>query len=355
MLERDRFDVASRVRAMCVNPCPSAYPLLCRPLFQPKIWGGRKLESLLGKALPAGQAIGESWEVADIPEGASSVDNGEMAGRTLTHVLGQWGEALVGTQRFEGRFPYLIKFLHAEQDLSVQVHPSQQDCERFFPDERGKDESWIIVHADPGGRVLHGFRPGVTGAVFDTHLADGRAAECLRTVPVKPGDVIQIAPGTVHAIGRGVVLLEIQQASDSTFRIDDYGRLGDDGRPRTLHLDEARRVVRFDHTDALATPRMTSSAWGRHERLIDVPAYRIERVSAGAAVEAVLDGPRVRILVLLSGTLQLGWPNGSLPVRAGQTVVIPAAMPRVTLDPGGAEASFVLTGSGGHPLAEFRA
>ena len=326
------------------------YPLLCRPVLKSKIWGGRRLETLLGMKLPSGEKIGEAWIAADLPEGASRIGNGPLEGKMLTEAVKAWGEDLTGDAWTEKkRFPLLVKLLDAEDDLSVQVHPGEEDCRRYFPNHHSKDESWIILHSEPGGRVLHGFRPGATLADFKRCLESGDVGECLRPVAVKQGDALRIAPGTVHALCRGVVLLEIQQPSDSTFRVHDYGRLGDDGKPRALHVIEAQRVVKFDSAPALLTPSRRLRPWGVCEILVDGPAYRIERFTAKGHVVWAVDPRSVQVLIVLSGAATLAAGEMSLRPKTGESVILPARIGRVCLECP-TTTTFILTGAGGVSL-----
>jgi len=310
------------------------YPWLCRPLLKPKIWGGRRLAEVLGKSLRPGAKIGESWEVADIPQGTSSIDNGPLAGRSLTDVTSRFGPAVVGEDLPADRFPLLVKFIDASDDLSIQVHPNDDACRRHFPGEHGKHETWIVVDVQPGGRIVHGLKAGVSREEFDRRLRDGNLVECLRFVDARSGDAMHVPPGTVHALCGGVMVLEIQQPSDSTFRIHDYGRAGDDGKPRPLHLDEARKVTRFESAEPpLLQPRGTERVWGRHELIVDIPAYRVERLFVrGRVVWEVLE-PAPQVLVLLDGEVRMDWNGGSLALGRGKVVLLPAVMGEVVLQP----------------------
>ena len=331
-------------------------PLLCKPVLKSKIWGGRKIETELGIALPEGEAIGEAWIVADLKEGASTVVGGPHDGKSLSEVTRLWGERMIGSawegKPTGGRFPLLIKFLDAADDLSVQVHPDGEACRRDFPDDFSKDESWIVLQADPGGSILHGFEPDATLESFDRLLAEGRVVECMRQIEVAPGQVYRVAPRTVHALRAGVLILEIQEPSDSTFRIYDYDRPGTDGLPRPLHLEASRKVMRFgDETPAEAPPRRVPATWGEHEILVDVPAYRIERLRVHSAIEWTVDPRSAQVLILLEGRLCLESGGTSLDLKPGDAAVLPAALGAARIHPApGPAPRCILTGAGGVPL-----
>ncbi len=271
-----------------------------RPRYIEKIWGGARVASLPAKqrpghAPPAGQRTGESWEVADLVEGSSVVDGG---GATLRELVERHGRALVGEKAREGpdgvlRFPLLVKLIDAGDDLSVQVHPGQEYA-RTHPGTFSKDEAWLVVAVEPGATVLHGFREGVTRPAFERAIADGRAHQHLRTVRVSVGDVLRIAPGTMHAVGAGCMLLEVQEPSDTTFRVWDYNRL-ENGAPRKLHVEQALEVARFGRQDPPLVQDLapgaglTTSCYSMHMIDVERPTL-IERAAGEPAVLFVLDG-----------------------------------------------------------------
>ncbi len=319
-------------RAMQASPC---YPLLCEPLFKPKIWGGRGLERILDKRLPPGELIGESWEVADVPEGTSGIANGPLTGMSLRQAMEQYGEALVPAPQ-NPRFPLLVKFIDAQDDLSVQVHPGRDACERHFPEERSKEECWIVVHSAPGGCILHGVQPGVTWSEVAARMSDGRVVECMRRVPVQAGDVVRLPPGTIHALLKGVMVLEIQEPSDSTFRVHDYGRLGEDGRPRPLHIERALKALRLrEDAPAKLASRRQIFAWGHHESLMDIAPYRIERLSLQRPVVCEAPSAVSIVLVVLAGRVLVRQGDDATALRLGDTCILPAAVDRAELHPEG--------------------
>ncbi len=225
-----------------------------RPTYVEKLWGGSQLSTLPAKKRrghepPLQVAIGESWEVADLPEGQSFVDDhvvcSDLVGLPLSAVVARYGPSLIGTAHPEGRFPILVKLIDAAEPLSVQVHPGA-DYAALHPGTFSKDEAWLVVDVAAGGTVLHGFVDGVSRALFVDAVKKGLPHELMRSVPVQRGDVLHVSPGVVHAIGGGVVILEVQEPSDTTFRVWDFDRVDVTGHKRALHLQEALRVARFD-------------------------------------------------------------------------------------------------------------
>lgn len=218
------------------------------PYFREMVWGGRRLQELYGKDLPAEKRIGESFELSAYAERESVVAAGPLAGRDLRGLIAEFGEQLVGRQvweRYDGRFPLLIKLLDAQQDLSIQVHPDDAYTQANGLEETGKMEAWFVLHSEEG-RVAYGLKPGVDREQFAAASGSEEIEELILFHPARPGDVLFMPPGTVHALCRGVVIYEVQQSSDLTYRIYDYGRLGLDGQPRQLHVQEALEVIDFD-------------------------------------------------------------------------------------------------------------
>lgn len=342
------------------------YILKMSPCLQPKVWGGRKLADIFHKSLPDAQPYGESWEVSDLPEGQSVVANGPLAGETLGAVVQRWGAAMTGANATTLRFPLLVKILDARDDLSVQVHPSEADIARLGLDADSKDECWIILGSDAEpaheddpasapapdapGCILHGFDAPLTAADFHMAVDENRAAEVLRRLPVYPDEVIRVAPGTIHAICRGVTLLEIQQPSDTTYRVYDYQRPGMDGRPRALHLEQAMQVSNFGaHPPAKLTPT-PSLVHPDVEVLVDVPAYRVERIRGVTELSWNVDA-RTPLVIFVASQASVRLTNGTEEVILdfAETAVIPAGVGEVQLrsnDP----ADLIVTGLGGGGL-----
>ncbi len=217
------------------------YPLTFDPVFRDYIWGGRNLETLFGRRLPPG-IVAESWEISGHPSSPTRVNAGPLAGLTLPQVQERLGERLVGVRSgwatSRGRFPLLVKLLDANRPLSVQVHPPD-DYALEHEGDLGKTEMWYVLHARPGAELIYGLAHETTPTEFRAALEAGELESLLHRLPVRVGDVIFIPTGMLHALLEGIVVAEIQQNSDTTYRVYDWGRVGADGKPRPLHVDKA--------------------------------------------------------------------------------------------------------------------
>ena len=222
------------------------YPLRFTPILRRLIWGGRRLGSVLHKPIGDASDYAESWEISDYRDAVSVVENGPLAGSTLRELIQWYGAGLLGSA-LAGRdqFPLLVKYIDANQDLSVQVHPDDAKGPRLAGDS-GKTETWVILETDPGSAIYAGLKQGVGRGEFAEAIRSGNVEPLLHRLQPKPGDCILIEAGTVHAIGAGVLLAEIQQTSDATFRVFDWGRMGPDGKPRALHIEQALESIEFE-------------------------------------------------------------------------------------------------------------
>jgi mannose-6-phosphate isomerase len=300
---------------------------------------------LLGKPLGPGAHYAESWEIADHRDDVSRVAEGRLKGITLRDLLRRQGVAVLGPGvGARDQFPLLVKFLDANQVLSVQVHPDDERGRRLANDN-GKTEAWVILHAEPGSLIYAGLRPGVTRDALAEAMQTGAVEPLLHRFAPRPGDCIHIPAGTVHAIGAGIVLAEIQQMSDATFRVYDWGRVGADGKPRPLHPAEA-----LESTDFAAGPvdpvacRPEPIAGGTHERLVRCPYFALDRLRLdGGAAVAVGSPDRFTILIGLGGAAMVRHGPDATPLGYGQTLLLPAALGACTVEPQGAGEALVLT------------
>ena len=230
------------------------YPLLFEPNLHEVVWGGKKLTKW--KQLPAHeQPVGESWEVSCVPQSVSVIANGEAKGMDLATYIAQQPAAVLGkgvAKAYDNQLPLLVKFIDAKRNLSIQVHPNDEMAARLFH-KKGKSEMWYVISAEPGAHLYAGFKTPINAQEYRRLIAEGDITTVLAKHRVHPGDVFYIPAGRVHAIGEGIVLAEIQQSSDLTFRIYDYGRLGMDGKPRELHTDLAAEALDYNVYDNYRT------------------------------------------------------------------------------------------------------
>ncbi len=301
-------------------------PLLFDPILKRLIWGGRRLETVLGKSLGEGDGYAESWEIADHRDDVSRVACGPLAGRTLRDLIRDHGTNLLGPRLSDrGQFPLLVKFLDAHQVLSVQVHPDDERGQRLANDN-GKTEAWVILHAEPGSVIYAGLREGITREQFANALETGEVEPLLHRFEPRPGDCVMIPAGTVHAIGAGIVLAEIQQMSDATFRVHDWGRLGADGQPRPLHKAQA-----LESTDYQAgpvnplVPEVEHVSGGTRERLACCPYFALERFQTSEPFW-LGSHERFSILLGLKGAADIRYAGSDFRLGFGQTMLLPAAL-----------------------------
>lgn len=298
--------------------CP---PLRCVPVLKAKPWGGRRLQHDLGKDLAPDLPFGESWEVADLPEGSSSIAGGPFDGMSLSFVMENWRHLLVPSGK--DRFPLLVKFLDVWDRISIQVHPSAEVCSTTFPDENPKNETWIILQAEPEARVLHGLRDRISVAELKRHMETGTIIDAMHSLEVRAGDIIHVPAGTLHGIIGPILLLEVQDPSDSTFRVYDHGRMGREGDTRPLHIAEALQCIRHSSQMAVLTPRRKFTEWGTQETLVDTPTYHLERWTLEEACQwAPRDDAPVTMSVV-AGSVRLSSSSLAMGLRSGQTCIVP--------------------------------
>ena len=310
------------------------YPLTFRPVFRDYIWGGRNLEVKLGRKLPPG-IVAESWEISGHPSSPTKVDRGALAGQALPEILDLLGLDLVGrrsqTMLDRGKFPLLIKLLDANKPLSVQVHPNDEYAHTHENGELGKTEMWYILHAEPGTYLIYGLKPGVTPASFRQALEMGNLESCLHQLPVKAGDAVFIPAGSVHAIMDGIVLAEIQQNSDTTYRVYDWNRVGVDGKPRPLHVDKAIDVINFAQVEPdKYSPQLIEQSHGLRREVITTCSYfNVERITLdkhGTAFQGRCDGSTFEIWGIMSGQGRVVWTGAPLELSAVHFTLLPAIL-----------------------------
>ena len=285
-------------------------PLTFEPIFMERVWGGRQLETLYGKQLPAEKQIGESWEIVDRPEAQSISRDGPLAGRSLHDLWVNFRREIFGQIRDVPRFPLLIKLLDCQEKLSLQVHPPEHVADSLGGEP--KTEAWFVAHAAPEAELYLSLRKAITRQMFEAALTSGRAEEFIQRVHVKTGDVFLIPSGRMHAIGAGNVIVEVQENSDTTYRVFDWNRVDEAGRARELHVAQALRCIDFD--DCSPAPIVVNN-----ESLISHDLFAIDRWQIHSPRELAPPGTFV-ISYCLSGKLECG---GSL-FRAGEFFLLPA-------------------------------
>ena len=320
-------------------------PLRLAPILKPRAWGGRSLERL-GKPLPANVPIGESWEVADLAppvvEGVSHVADGPFSGDSLNHLIGHHRNALLGRVRMAGdRFPLLVKYLDAAENLSVQVHPTAAYA-AAHPGAHLKTEAWLVLHAEPGAAIYRGVHEHVSPERFRRAIEEGTVVELLHRETVAAGDCIPLESGLCHALGAGVLVAEVQTPSDTTFRVFDWNR-NDPARP--LHVEQAMDCILFGASQRLDERPVTNlvrahAAWSdglRAAELCRNEHFTVEAIEASpsgdaAPIDAVTDGlPTVLMLTQGEGVIESEGHRAER-LSAGDTVLLPADLVRTTID-----------------------
>lgn len=308
-------------------------PIVFEPYLRPQIWGGSALRERFGKRLPDSErTYGESWEVSSHPHHQSVVAEGEFQGKSLEEVFAAGRADVLGNERFE-RFPLLVKLLDCCETLSVQVHPDDFAAYDVLGEPNGKTEAWVVLETGPTGVIYAGLKNGVDRDELLRHLEAGTVAECLHSFHPKPGDCVFIPAGLVHAVGGGVVMAEVQQASDATFRLFDWNRVDPaTGLPRKLHLDEALKAIHFDLAPGkpvVATPRPSTPPGVEAEHLVACPYFRLDRFTLAGEklVPSYLPLPAgtASIWMTLDGSAVLEGAGYRRRFDKGETVLIPAA------------------------------
>jgi mannose-6-phosphate isomerase len=307
------------------------YPLTFHPIFKERVWGGRNLERLYQKALPTGKVIGESWEISDRPGDASVIANGPLAGKDLHWLMEHHAGELLGAGKEKVKqFPLLVKILDAQERLSLQVHPPAHKA--LVLGGEPKTEMWYIAEATPEADLFVGLKHGVTRADFERKIAEGGVEECFHQLPVQKGDAIFLPSGRVHAIGAGNVIFEIQQNSDTTYRVFDWNRVGLDGKPRELHVEQSLASIDFKDFE----PRLIKSVYSRNpvlkvRVLVDDPLFRVDACMVKRGERFHLRSEGLQIIGLLRGSLEIVFGETKLQLQAGQFALLPASLGRVTL------------------------
>jgi mannose-6-phosphate isomerase len=302
------------------------YPLTFHPIFKERVWGGREIERLYGKKIPAGKLIGESWEISDRPGDESIITNGKFAGKSLRCLMENSRRELLGDAKPTNgnRFPLLIKILDAREKLSLQVHPPARKAAELNGEP--KTEMWFIADAAPGAELFVGLKRGVTRAEFEKKISGGSVAECFHRVPVRAGDTMFLPSGRVHAIGDGLVIFEIQQNSDTTYRVFDWNRVGLDGKPRELHVAQSLASIDFNDFEPKLVETKFSGDKVKVRSLVTDPLFNVETWQLNSGVVSKLKERKLQIVAVVSGQIEIKSNSETVNLSAGQFCLVPASL-----------------------------
>lgn len=314
-------------------------PLVFKPRLVEKIWGGRKLQTVLNKPLPATGNFGEAWEIYDFPPGfvsdakegagwtSAEVADGPLAGNTLHSLMTEHAASLLGDAKPVStpagpQFPLLLKYLDAREDLSIQVHPTA-DYAAKHPDAHLKTECWIVLDAAKGAKLYKGLKDGVTKDAFEKAIKAGNVETLIDTVPAREGECHFLPSGTVHALGGGILIAEVQTPSDTTYRVFDFNRK-ENGKPRKLHVEES--LANIDFTPGVKPPLPTSMK-NLKEPLVDCEFFKTITLKIAAHQLRPLPRGKMKLWMIADGTAKVRWSGGSMTLTKGQSVLFPASMP----------------------------
>lgn len=307
------------------------YPLRFKSTYREYIWGGRRFETVLGRELGHGETYAESWEVVDHGEDQSVVAFGDLEGKTLNQLVVEHGSDLFGQHHPQPKFPLLFKFLDANRNLSVQVHPTDDQGSKLDPPDLGKTEAWVIMDAQPGAAIYAGLKQGFDREALTREVARGTSELCLNQIQPQPGDCVFVPAGLVHAIGAGLLVAEIQQSSNTTFRLYDWNRVGPDGKSRELHIDESLETINYEFGPAkVQEPEPTDDPVV--ERMVACDKFVLDRWTIDSPRGTNAD-QRFHVLSVLSGAVDIEGDPSGIPVTKGQTVLVPAAVGSVNVVP----------------------
>ncbi|MEM4248189.1 MAG: type I phosphomannose isomerase catalytic subunit [Candidatus Nanoarchaeia archaeon] len=324
------------------------YPLLFSPIYVNVVWGGNMLETTLGRKLPKTDIpIGEAWEVCDREDAQSIVENGPLAGKSLGELCAQYGKALLGDLFNGGRFPLLVKIIDAGKRLSLQVHPDENYCAKN-PGAEPKTEMWYVIDAKPDAKIIAGLKYNCTMRQFIEKINSTDIENYLQIHNSVPGDAYYISAGRVHAIGGGNLLLEIQQNSNTTYRISDWGRLGSDGKPRELHIEQALSCINFMDRNTPRIPGVSDSAY--HNRKLPIinmcPFFRVDELRLVGGYFDRTDGASFHLLTAINknATVRSADKRRHAEIPRGRTALIPANFGTYSIEvPEGSETTVIKT------------
>ncbi|WKL44976.1 type I phosphomannose isomerase catalytic subunit [Flavobacterium sp. ZE23DGlu08] len=300
------------------------YPLQFEPILKERIWGGEKLKTLLNKPITS-TITGESWELSTVEGDISVVANGEWKGKSLTEIINDSPDEILGTEvhaRFGKQFPLLFKYLDAREDLSIQVHPNDELAKKRH-NSFGKTEMWYIMQADDDARIIVGFKEKSNANDYLKNLKNKTLLSILDDVKVKSGDVFFLETGTVHAIGAGLVVAEIQQTSDITYRLYDFDRVDANGNTRELHVDLALDAINYNKVE---TKKEYTKNINDSNEIVDCPYFTTNFIPLDGEISVSKSGKTFTVYMCTEGTFELEYNNSKLQYKKGDTVLIPAAL-----------------------------
>ncbi len=299
------------------------YPLKFNPVYKNYIWGGHNLKKI-NKNIPQ-EITAESWELSTHEDGVSVVSNGELKEKTLNKLINKYGVEILGTNVYDKYrdMPILIKFIDAQKDLSVQVHPDDRYAIKYENGQNGKTEMWYILDAEENSNLVYGLKKGITKESFIKTIDDNIVEECLNYISVNKGDVLNIPAGTVHAIGAGLLIAEVQQKSNLTYRVYDYNRVGNDGKKRELHIDKALKVIDFDNNEM---KKCTSLLNLNEGCMIKNEYFSLTEINVIGTIKESSRNESCHVFIFLDGEGAIFYENKELKVKKGDTVLIPAVL-----------------------------
>lgn len=306
------------------------YPLQFNPILKERIWGGKKLKTVLNKPIES-DITGESWELSTVEGDVSIIANGELKGKSLTEIIDDAPNEILGTavyERFGKQFPLLFKYLDAREDLSIQVHPDDKLAKERH-NSFGKTEMWYVMQADQDAHIIVGFKEKSDAQEYVENLKNKSLLSILDVVKVKSGDSFFIESGTVHAIGAGLVIAEIQQTSDITYRIYDFDRVDANGNTRELHIDLALDAINYDKVD---TSKGYDKTVNQSNNIVDCPYFTTNFIPLDGNLSIKKSGTTFTVYMCVDGEFELNYNGNKLNYRKGDTVLIPAAMDEFVLN-----------------------
>ncbi len=305
------------------------YPMKFTPVYKDYPWGGSRIPETYNRDVPEG-IYAESWEIADRDDGMSVVSNGPLAGKTLREVLRTDPAGVMGSNVKGSKFPLLIKLIDSKQKLSVQVHPNDETAVQYGGE--AKTEMWYLL-GENTPQVYCGLNEGVTKESFLQAVSDGTSGDTMRPVPVEKESAVFVRGGRIHAIDDGCLILEIQQNSNTTYRIYDWDRMGNDGKPRDLHIDQAVEVINWnDNENPLVKPTLLVNTDGfKCWEVLKCKYFRLEKLIFSAPLKVPMDGKSFHALFVSEGEAVIEWSGAREIVKAGESILIPAALPAYTL------------------------